>query len=358
MAETIQHPGSAGVGSSEAHARTGLDLLALLASRWRLLVAWPLLVGLSAVAFSLLLPRRYTVESRFVPESGGGSVARLAGLAAQFGVAVPGSENSESIDFYAELLESRDLLRSLALSQFAVPVANGADTLRGDLVQLLEAKGDTRAAREQNSVAQLGDLITARADPSANMVTLTTSAPWPALAVQINARLLELLAEFNVERRQSRAAAERQFLEARVQEAQRELLAAEGALERFLSENRRYGESPQLTFEYGRLQRQVELRQEVYTSLTQGYEHARVDEVRNTPVITVIDHPRGPAKQTAPNLLVNGLLGVVLGGLVALAIVIGGELLESARRRDPAGYARLRGSIPLGRRGSRERAVG
>lgn len=353
MAEPVLHARDADPARSGSD-HSGLELLTLLARRKWLLIGLPLLVALSAVAFSLLLlPERYTVESRFVPESGSSNVNRMAGLAAQFGVNLGGAEAGESIDFYAELLESQDLLRSVVLTEFTFPAQEGRDTLQGNLVELFDVEGETPAAREKAAVDELDDLVVARSDPGANMVTLRTSAPWPALSVQINARLLELLSEFNVERRQSRAASERTFLESRVQEAHRDLIEAESALERFLSENRRYRESPQLSFEHGRLQRVVELRQDIYKSLAQGYEQARVDEVRNTPVITVIDHPRGPATQTAPNLVVNAVLGLVLGGLLALAIIIGGELMDSARRRDPDAYGRLRQSLRLpGRRGT------
>ena len=346
MAETVLHAsGMTPPPDGEGAERTALDLLALLVRRWRLLIGLPLLVAVSAVAFSLLLPKRYTVESRFIPESSAPNLSRAAGLAAQFGVNIGGGEATESIDFYVELLQSQDLLRSVVLTEFVVSAEERGEPLRGNLVELLEAKGDTDAERERGAVEKLADLVVTQPDPSANLVTLRTSAPWPDLAVAINARLLELLSEFNVERRQSRAAAERTFLESRVQEARRDLLEAETELERFLSENRRYRESPQLSFEQGRLQRVVDLRQQIHTSLAQGYEQARVDEVRNTPVITVIDQPRGPAKKTAPNLAVNGLLGLILGGLIALAIIIGGEFIESARRRDPEAYGRLRQSV-------------
>lgn len=317
-----------------------LRTVALVAARWKLLLGLPVLVAASALLFSFLLPQRYTVESRFVPESSGPNVSRLAGLAAQFGVSVPGSESGESIEFYAELLESQDLLRSVVLTEFSFATQQG-DSIEGTLVRLLDAKGQSDDQRTLNAVEQLNDMVTTRPDPGANMVTLRTSAPWPELSVHINARLLDLLSEFNLERRQSRAAEERRFLEARLREAESDLRAAERDLGSFLSENRRYDESSQLIFEHGRLQRRVSLREELHRSLAQAYEQARVDEVRNTPVITVIDHPRGPAKKTAPNLVINALLGLVLGVLLAIGIVIAGQLLDTLRRADPEGYDRL-----------------
>ena len=325
---------------SEGH--SVLDVLDLLRRHARVLIALPLVACISAILVSLILPERYTVESRFMPESSSAQVSRLAGLAAQFGFDIPGSETGASVDFYAELLESHDLLRAAVLTDYTF--RRRGDTVSANLVELLDVKGDTPGERTRNAVEALGDLVTVRPDPMAEIVSVRTSARWPELAVLVNRRLLELLNTFNLERRQSRAASERSFLEARVLDAERDLVSAEAALERFLSQNRRYAESPQLTFEYARLQRRVDLRQQVYTSLSQAYEQARVDEVRNTPVITIIDEPRGPAKQTSPRIALNALLGVVLGVLLALTIVLSRELMESARRRDPRRYDALAGS--------------
>lgn len=337
--------GPAGSGAAESpDGGTGVvDIATLLLRRRRLLVGLPLLCMVSAVLFSLLAQREYTVESRFMPESSRASAGRLSGLASQFGFDLgAGLEGGESVDFYAELVESQELLRGAALSQYEVPVDDGRDTLSGDLVALLDIEGDTPDERVRNAVDLLEEQVVARADPGANIVTLRTSAPWPALAVSLNQRLLDLIGEFNLQRRQSRAAEERRFLETRVQEAAAELRQAESALERFLSENRRFAESPQLTFEMGRLQRRVDERQQLHSTLLQAFEQARIDEVRNTPVVTVLDPPRGPAPQTAPRLLVNAALGLFLGGMLALGIIAGGELLRSTRRQNPRGFEELR----------------
>lgn len=319
--------------------RSILDFLALVVDNRRLLFGLPILTAASALVFSLAMPKRYTVESRFIPESGNAQGSRIAGLAAQFGVDI-GNEGGESVDFYAELLESHDLLRSVVLTDYAFE--DGGDQVSGNLVELLKAGGEDEDERIRSAVERVEGLVVVRPDPGAKIVTVRTSAPWPELAVQTNARLLELLSEFNMERRQTRAASERQFLQARVQEAESDLRAAETALERFMSENRRWTESPQLTFEQARLQRRVNHLEQLYGSLAQGYEQARVDEVRNTPVITVIDQPRPPARQTAPRYGVNALLGALLGFLLGLSAVVAREVAAAARRKDPVRYARLK----------------
>lgn len=336
---------SEGKGEAQRH-RSGLDLITLVLRRRRLLVGLPLLAMVSALAFSFLLPRRYTVESRFTPESAsGGAMAglgALAGLAGELGFQMPGAGAEPSLDFYAELLESPELLRRVALTEYRFPASEGGDTLEGNLVELFDIDEDTEAERVQTAVEELDELILSRPDHAANMIALEVSAPWPALAVRINERILELLSEFNLERRQSRAAAERSFLDSRLAAAQQELRQAESAIERFHTENRRYRESPQLIVEAQRLQRRVDHHQQVYTTLAQAYEQARVEEVRNTPVITVVDPPRPPAERTAPNFVLNAALGLLLGLLVAFGAVVVRELMTAAESSDPDGYARLR----------------
>ena len=330
------------MSSADPRDPSPLTLLALLVRRSRLLIALPLLAGLAALGVSLLLPERYAVEARFIPESQGANVSRLAGLASQLGVNVGGAESGESTEFYAELLSSRELLRAAVLTEFAFVPEGARDSVRGTLVELLGAEGETPDDRVYAAVRELDDLVATRVDPSTRIVRLTTSAPWPELAVLTSQRLLELVNEFNLERRQSRAAQERIFVEARVQEVGSELRAAESELERWLSENRRYEESPQMRFEFGRLQRRVSLLQDTYTSLAQNHEQARLDEVRNTPVITVMDPPRLPAEQTAPNHALNVFLGLLFGAALALAVVVGSDLTRRARRSRPEDFAQLR----------------
>ena len=52
---------------------------------------------------------------------------------------------------------------------------------------------------------------------------------------------------------------------------------AEEQLRGFYERNRSWQQSPQLTFDEGRLRRQVEIRQEVYLTLRREYETARVE---------------------------------------------------------------------------------
>lgn len=332
-----------------------IRLLALLVRKRRLLIGLPLVAAIAALLVSLVLPERYTVEARFTPEYGrSGASTQLLGLASQFGVSLGGlGDNAESLDFYAELLESRELLRTAALTTYTFTDDDGR-TLSGHLIELFDIEADTEAEAVFIAVNELDDLLGVRADPGAGIIIVEVSSPWPALSVALGQRLLELVNEFNLERRQTRASAERAFLESRVKETEHQLRTAEAELQQFLMENRRF-QDPQLAFQQDRLEREVDRRQQMYTGLVQNLEQARLEEVRNTPVITVLDQPRMPAEQTAPNFVLNVALGLLIGALLAFAVVVGTDVAHHARASHPREFADLESAArealgPLARR--------
>jgi uncharacterized protein involved in exopolysaccharide biosynthesis len=103
------------------------------------------------------------------------------------------------------------------------------------------------------------------------------------------------------------------FLEKRVSNAAEDLHQAEEELRAFYERNRRFGDSPQLIFEESRMKRQIGLRQELYTSLSKELESARIDEVNDTPTITVIDPPFASSRADGPSVVTLALLGLLLG---------------------------------------------
>jgi uncharacterized protein involved in exopolysaccharide biosynthesis len=312
-----------------------LGILLLLARNLKIIVGFAAVAGLLALAMTMREPRRYVADASFRPHSSQDGSARLAGLAAQFGVRVGGASDGEPLQFYVQLLRTRELLRDVAQYTYRVPSPGpGEPPRQGNLLQLYEVKGATDEERLQAAVQRLRREVTASADLDAGIVTIGASAPWPELAVQINQRLLNLVNAFNLEKRQTQARAERAFVEQRVEEARAETRTAEAALREFISSNRHYLTSDELRLEYERRRGEVEMRRQVYASLVQAYEEARIEEVRNTPVITVIQGPAGSAVR-ADRPLVRLVLAVAAGLLLGFAFVFGREYVRRERLRDP-----------------------
>jgi len=276
-------------------------------------IACAVLLFLVVVVVTLLLPRTYTVDSSFTPQSER-LASNLAGIAAQFGVPLATADAGDSPDFYIELLESRRILGETIATKYTFPTDTGE--VSGNLVEILEIEGETKGERMETALRRFRDMISSKVDRPSGVVTFEVETFNPQLSALIARRLLELLNRFNLETRQSQAAAERRFTEVRLAEAKGELLEVENRLQAFLEVNRDVGTSPLLRFRQERLEREVGIRQAVVSALAQNYEQARIDEVRDIPVITIVEEPEAPALPDPRMLLLRGLLALVAGALM------------------------------------------
>ena len=314
-----------------------LGVVNFLWPRRRLIFGGTGIIMVAAIVRSLIGSDQFTVESRFKPEASDAAPSQLLGLAQQFGFNLAATDNAESPEFYEGVIESRTLMRQVAQTHFSF-VTDEGDTLSGTLDELYEIEAPDR---DVATVLLLDGLVNASVDLRRGEVNLRTSARWPPLAVQMNERILELVNSFNLETRQSQAAAERAFVQQRVAETRHELREAEAELQDFLKHNRLYQDSPELSFQANRLRRVVDLRQQVLTSLSEAYEQARIDEVRDTPVITIVDHPADAIIYPDKNLVLAGVLGLIIGGMFCLVMAITLEYLGQQRSQGSEEYAEL-----------------
>ena len=117
-----------------------------------------------------------------------------------------------------------------------------------------------------------------------------------------------------------------------MREAEGELREAERAQLRFLQTNRQYLGSPLLEFQAAQLERTVQVKQEVFLTLTKAYEEARIAEVRDTPVLTVIDPAVPPSMRSRPKRVLGVTVALIVGGLLGIALVYIGAFRHRVRR--------------------------
>jgi uncharacterized protein involved in exopolysaccharide biosynthesis len=319
-----------------------LSVLALLLQHWRALVAASTVGGILLVGPTLVRGRPYVARASFVPQASQSALGQLAGLATQLGLPVAATPTSrESPDFYAELLRSRELLRQVVLANYRVPADRGSsDTVSGTLLELWQISAASPADQMDEAISRLLQDVGISVSLRTGIVSIQTESRSPALALQLTQRLLDLVDRYNRERRQSQATAERRFIQERLEEARQALARAEAEVTAFFEHNRRYEDSPELTFQAARLQRQVDLHQQVYTTLAQAYERARIDEVRDTPVVTVVDPPDVFAGRR--RLIRKGLVGLVLGFGFGIMVVAVSAFWDRQRERNPEDVVLLR----------------
>jgi tyrosine-protein kinase Etk/Wzc len=300
----------------------------ILRNRWRI-VRWAFAVAVLAALSVISKPALYAASASFIPQQGEPSRSGLANLAGQLGVAIPTGNQSQSPEFYARLLKSRVILERLVRDTLVVAEMGGR---RIPLLDVFEIEGETPRHREEKGVNLLKRIVSPTISKTTGAVDVSAATKWPSVSLAIVTSLVNGVNEFNQRTRQGQAAEERKFVEGRLAVVRTDLRDAEDRLERFMRANRQYESSPQLTFDHDRLQREVLLKQEVFTTLSQSYEDVRIREVRDTPVITVLEPPSVPTHPEPRGRVTSVILGFLLGGFIGVGLSFASEMFARRRR--------------------------
>ena len=304
---------SASEGRNSIEANPLRDAIEEVVRRWRLFVGFPLLAAALAVIVSFFVRKQYEAVAIFSPAEDLTSTlpGNLQSIAAQFGIMPSGG--GYNVYYFAQVAQSREVLRL---------VAN--DTLRDDgkpipVIELVDANGDTPAELMDDAIKRLGKAIRADADDQADLVTIGARARSTALAEQLANALLDALNRVTTESIQRGGSAERKFAQAQSDSARDALRLAENKLRDLYQTNRSIAASPSLQFEEARLRRQIQIRQDLYLTLINQAEAAKLREVKNTPSIALVQPPLAPAKKVWPRRTVWGLAAMMAA---FLAVVI------------------------------------
>jgi uncharacterized protein involved in exopolysaccharide biosynthesis len=317
----------------------GLSLLSLanvaLRYRW-FVIRVTLLAMIGTAAMVLLRPYRYTVDSTFRLQTRDKTLSTLSGLATQLGLSVPNADADQTPAFYVDLLRSREILGEAVTHQY--PSSDRPAGSTEDLIESFMTRGSTRGIRRDRAMEKLNDAMTVIASARTGVISLSVTLHDPVLAQAVTQQLLDEVNTFNLESRKTQAGAERRFVEQRLNELKDSLRSAEDRLQAFLQRNRDYENSPQLSFQQQRLARDVSMQQTMVTSLAQSFEQARIEEVRDTPVITVIDKPERPVERDSRGLIKKEIIALLLGGAFGLGLAF---LREGAARNRRGGSEEL-----------------
>jgi uncharacterized protein involved in exopolysaccharide biosynthesis len=312
--------------------------LAAIVVRWRnvavVVALGVLLIGLPIVLLSGRKPDTYTASASFIPE-GAAPTSAGAGLASRLGISIPGGAGS--LPFYNDLLKSRTLLGRLTQARFVVHT--GSDTATKTVAEIAGAGQAIPEAQTVAAVGWLRDHIRVGTTASTGVMTVEVAVEDRELALQLVRALIKELHEYNVSIRQSNAATERKFVEERLRQLRIELAQSEDALVSFLRENRQYENAPELRVVHDRLQRERTLKQEMVVSLSQSYEAARIQEVRNTPVLSMFEEPAASLYPDPRGSRLTRVIQVImLAGFLGIVAALVSGLFARARQYDSAPY--------------------
>jgi len=188
------------------------------------------------------------------------------------------------------------------------------------LLEHLQIEEPNPDLRRNLGIAAVRDNLSYDTDKKTGLVIIGYQDRDPKVAAIVVNRVLELLNDFDVSTSADQAKDRREFVDARLEDAKKELQRAEERVENFDQGNLRIGRAPDLLLEQARLEREVSIEQEVYLALRKEAEMARIDEQRTTPVVNVLDHATAPLQPAGPSLVRNTALGGIAGCVLVVFV--------------------------------------
>ena len=245
---------------------------------------------------------------------------KMMGLASQLGIGLPMSESGPQWS-YEEVIKGRSMAHKLLKHKF--------DTKKyGPQKKLLEilTYGNTSPKLQNNiyesqAVEIIQQLIKINRNTKTGVFTLEVSSIEPKLSSEIVHIIMKEMEQVLREYNAKQTTKTRKFIEERLINTKIELEASEEALKVFRQRNRNVFESPQLQLEQERLVRDVSVQIGVFTTLKQQLETAKIEEVKESDYLVILDAPEIPISPETPKkklmVFLAGILGICLGVLLA-----------------------------------------
>lgn len=311
---------------SPSHPRIDpVEALAVIWKRRKFIAYFVGAVTLLSVIVSLLLPPYYRSTATILPETQTNKLSSLGGLsdlAALAGVNV-GGEGS-LIKLYPTIIKSESVLKDVIYARYRT--LEYPDSV--NLIQYWDIKEKKPGGAYEDALKVLRDELDVSMDVKTNIITMFIETKEPRLSADILNSIVEQLDRFVLTKRTTTASEQRKFIEGRLAEVKGDLTRSEDALKDFRERNTQV-RSPQLLLEQGRLERDLQINNTLFIELKKQYEIAKIEEVKNMPVISVLDLARPAVYKDRPKRSVIVIATFFLTFLLALTYVVGEKYYRS-----------------------------
>ena len=297
------------------------DVILILARQFKVIIITPTILCTLTIIYVMFIAKPiFTSTSKIMSSSGGGG-SGVVGLAAQFGINLT-SNQSEPNWINPTIIKSRTLARSMLKRKFDTEEFGPKKSLLQILTYGNNEPKYSLDTLETMAVDNLIKKIGVSEEIRTGIFTINIHISEPQLAAELNNVLIEELDARQREYNKSKTGETRKFIEERIIDTEKELQISEDALRDFATRNRHIENSPLLLLEQQRLAREVTVLMGVFTTLKQQLETTKIEEVKDSDYVVVLDPPETPLQRSKPKkkLLVfwAGIIGIGLGVLIAL----------------------------------------
>ncbi len=292
------------------------EIFLILAKYFKLILILPLFLCLITSFYLIFFSEPvFTSISKIMSSSKNSRVTQAMGLAAQFGINLT-TDQAEPNWAYPEIIRSRTLAKSVLSRRFNSNRYGPNQTLIQILTKDEKKKNIGLDTLETIAIKYFQKNIRVNEDLKTLICTISLDAFEPKLAKDINKAIIEELDSHQKNYNKNKTSEAKLFIQDRIIDVEKELHNAEEKLKDFTIRNKRIDNSALLLLEQQRLSREVSVLTGVYTTLKQQLETTKIEEVKDSDYVIIIDEPNVPIQKSKPNnktlVLLAGLFGLGL----------------------------------------------
>jgi uncharacterized protein involved in exopolysaccharide biosynthesis len=267
-------------------------------------------VTLLAIIISLLLPESFKSTAVLLPDTDKSKLPSASGglsdLAAMAGVNVGGE--ASVVRLYPTILKGESVLQAVIAAKYQTK--EYPDSV--NLIQYWKIKEKNAERDFEVALLNLRTGLDVSLDLKTAVLTMSIETEEPQLSADILNNTIRAADKFIRTKRNTNASEQRKWIDARLVEVKADLSKAENTLKDFREKNRSISGSPQLLLDQERLMREVQINSTIYTELKKQYELVKIEEIRTTPIINVMDYARAAAKKEHPKRSIIVLVSMML----------------------------------------------
>ena len=264
----------------------------------------------------------YQSKATFLlPIENSNQLGNLSGLASQFGVNMPQNSQADlsSPSIIPELIRSRRFTEALIAKKFLL---SGSQNSR-PLTQILG--GDSQLNKSEQidfALDFFNKNLSFDRDPARLLSSLKITTNDPQFSKLLADSIISEIEKLNFFFKNKISNEKTKFIGERIKNVKTELNQKELNLKVFNERNQQIT-TPALQLNLDRLTRDVEVQRRIFLTLKEQLELARIEQIQESSVFQVVDRPQlpiGPYNiNVKSSLILNSILGIVLGLLLALS---------------------------------------
>jgi uncharacterized protein involved in exopolysaccharide biosynthesis len=312
-----------------------------LLSKWKLIVVWGVIGGLTGLSYSLLSKKVYEAELTFALEEKSGGLGGYAAIASQFGIDLgKGSESGAFVgENIIELFKSRLIIENALLNE--VNFSDGKDLLINRFLKMnvdedklqdlfFQPQQSNRAnfSRSQDSVLAMVSnaikkdlLVVDKINKRLNIIKVSVQSRDEEFSKLFCEQLAKNVSELYVETKTRRSRANIAILEFKVDSVRQALNNEMYGAAINMDENLNPARS-ELRVPYMKKQMNVQLLTTVYGELLKNLELSKLSLMREEPIIQIIDKPIYPLKYKRPGKIKSTIIFGFLSGFLIVAYTL------------------------------------